>query len=150
MLGRRRALGRPLSRHLLLLREIELDAKRPALAPAPIKLEPAMFVIKERKPQPFVAAHGPIPTSVRVEVVRRDAARSREWLVLQSDDVTIEVVTWVAQVPHEIPAAFARTIPIRRDRFVGVAEPPNRVDLSTGAEMVRWFRELGHDHRRVV
>src|SRR6266705_2256817 len=41
--------------------EIEFDPKIPALAPTTVEMEPPAVVGDEWKPQPFVAAHRPIP-----------------------------------------------------------------------------------------
>ncbi len=130
--------------------EIEFDPEIPALAPTTVEMEPPAVVGDEWKPQPFVAAHRPIPASLGVEDRFRVPPSAPERLVRDAHDVKIEVVAGIAQMPHEIPATFAGAIPLRRDRLVGVPEPPDRVHLSARAEAGRLAWTVGHHQCRYV
>jgi len=79
---------------------------------------------------------------VRVECVTGEPAHTSKGLVVQADDVGIQVVERVAQMPHKISAWFARSVPIWRHRFIGIAKPPNRIQLLALREGVTAFRDV--------
>jgi len=85
----------------------------------------------------MVAAHAPIPAVVRVERFFRETANTSESFIGKANNVAIEIMAWIAQMPQESTAALAGSVPIRRNWFVGVSEPPDRVEFLAGAEPVR-------------
>src|SRR5207249_10764245 len=102
------------------------------------------------QPQPFVLAHGPIPTAVGIANLCRKAPHPHERLVGDADDVKMEVVTGVAQMVTEIAAPLALTIPIRRDRLIGIPEPLDQIEPLAGAEAVGLPRNVGYHGWRAV
>jgi hypothetical protein len=118
------------------LSEVEFHSKIPAVAPTEVKLESAALIIDKRQPQTFVFAHGPIPAAVRLRILIGKSTDSRKWLITDANHVVVEVMKWIAHVPHEFAATFALSIPGRRHRIICIFEPPDWVRLLTGAEFV--------------
>src|SRR5258708_7417037 len=92
---------------LLLLKKVELEPEVPALSPPAVKLETATVVIDKRQPQTFVSANRPIPTPIGIGHMLGETANPRERLVSYAHDIRREIVTRIAQMPHEIAAALA-------------------------------------------
>jgi len=147
---RRRACFGFLGRRFLLLCEIELEAQISSLAPTAIEMEPAAVVGNEWKPKAFVTAHCPVPTTIGIADFLGKTSDARERFVRDAHDVERKIVTGIAQVPHEIPAALARTIPIRRDRLVCVSEPRDRVQFFPGAVAAGQTRVVGQHFARTA
>ena len=85
----------------------------------------------------MVAAHAPIPAVVRVERILGETANASEWFVGQTNNVAIKIVAGITQMPQEITAALAGSVPIGRNWFISVSEPPERVEFLAGAKPVR-------------
>ena len=112
-----------------LLSEVEFHSKIPAVAPAQVKLKSASLIIHKGKPQAFVFADRPIPAAVRFRIFIGKSANAPKWFITDADNVVVEVMKWIAHVPHEFAATFALSIPGRRHRIIRIFEPPDRVPL---------------------
>jgi hypothetical protein len=74
-------------------------------------------------------ARSPVPSTIRIERLFRKTSHASEPLIRKAENIAIEIVTGVAQVPHEITAVAAWPIPIRRHWFVSIAQPPDWVNF---------------------
>jgi hypothetical protein len=95
-------------------------------------------------------ARAPVPSAIRVECGFRKTPHASESLIGKADDVTVEIVTRITQVPHEITAAAARTVPIRRHWFVSIAQPPDRVNFLPDGKSVRWIWNVNNENRMII
>ena len=97
-----------------------------------------------------VAAHPPIPAVARVKRILGETANPSESFVGQTNNVAIEIVARIAQMPQEGTAALAGSVPIGRNWFISVSEPPDRVEFLAGAEPVRLLGNVNTGYRIVV
>jgi len=123
-------------RLLLLFSKVEFHSKIAAFAPAAIKMEPASVIIQEGKSQTFVTGNSPIPTTIWVSNISREAAHTDKRFVGDTHDVKSEIVARVAQTPGKFSGTFSGSIPLGWNRVVGIPEPPDRVQLLTSAELM--------------
>jgi len=119
-----------------LLSEVEFHAEIAAVAPAAVELKSAAFIVHKGEPQTFVLADRPIPAAIWIRNFIGKTSDACKWLVSDADDVVVEVVEWVAHVPHEFATTLPLSIPGRRDRIVGISKPPDRVRFLTGVELL--------------
>ena len=119
--------------------KIQFDSEIAALAPAEVKVEPAMLAGKERQHSQFAPGHREIPAAVRVGIPLRISAAADECFVPDADDVMIKIVEWIAEMPQKKPAFGIRPIPRGRLRIVNVPKPPDRIELVVKMD----FRQIG-------
>ena len=118
-------------------RELELNSKSTARTPATVGSESASTIREVGKWEVMVATHAPIPPVVRVERIFGKTANTSESFVGKANNVAIEIVAWIAQMPQESTAALGGSVPIWGSWFVSISEPPDRVEFLAGAEPVR-------------
>ena len=124
-------------RNVFVRSAFELHSKSTARTPATVGSESAPTIGDVGKWEVMIAARAPIPAVVRVERILGKSANPRESFVGEANHVAIEIVAWIAQMPQESAAALTGPVPIGRNWFVGVSEPPDRVEFLAGAEPVR-------------
>ena len=93
-----------------------------------------------------VAAHPPIPAVARVKRILGETANPSESFVGKANHVAIEIVARIAQMPQESTAALAGSVPIGRNWFVSISEPPERVEFLAGAKPVRLFWNVNNGY----
>jgi len=116
-------------RNFLFFNIVEFHPEITGVTPAAVEFEAATVVREEWQSKPFVMAYRPVPASLRIRNVGGIPAYASEFLVRDSHHVECKVVARVAHVPHFVPAAIARAIPIGRNRLVGVTKPPRRIEF---------------------
>ena len=97
-----------------------------------------------------VAAHPPIPAVARVKRILGETANPSESFVGKANHVAIEIVARIAQMPQEITAALAGSVPIGRNWFISVSEPPDRVDFLADAKPVPLLGNVNYEYRVAV
>ena len=133
-------------RNIFVRSAFELHSKSTARTPATVGSESAPTIGDVGKWEVMIAARAPIPAVVRVERILGETAKTNEWLVGQTNNVTIEIVARIAQMPQEITSALAGSVPIGRDWFVSVSQPPDRIDFLADAEPMRRLWNVNYDY----
>lgn len=108
---------------------VELDAETALTAPAEIKFKLAALIRNVWQQNYPAPRDGKIPAAVRVRHFFGIPAAPHELLVGDADDVKIEIVEWIAQIPFQRAMAVARQIPGGRDGVVGIFQPPDGIQL---------------------
>ena len=133
-------------RNILVRRELELRSKSTARTPAAISSDSAPTIREVGKLKVMVATHAPIPPVVWVERIFWETADTSEWFVGKANNVAIEIVAWIAQMPQESTAALAGSVPIWGRWFVSISEPPDRIEFLASAEPVRLFGNVNNGY----
>ena len=120
----------------MLLSEIQFHAEIPTITPAEVEFEPAALIIYKWKAKSSIPTYRPIPAAIRICNLIGKASDPCEGLVSDPDDVMIEIMERIAQMPHEISAVFALTIGRWRNRIIGIFKPPDGIQFFPGAEFV--------------
>ena len=119
--------------------EIHFDSEIAALAPAKVKVEPAALVGEEWQHGQLAPGHRKIPTAIRAGIPLRIFAAADEFPVRNADDVVIEIVERIAEMPQKNPVFGIRPKPGWRNRIIHVPEPPDRIELVVKMN----FRQVG-------
>ena len=79
------------------------DPEISALAPAEIKFESTALIGNKRQAKKLILADRSIPTAVRIENIRRKFADAHKFFIRNSDDIMIEIMKGISQIPFEPP-----------------------------------------------
>ena len=133
-------------RNIFVRSEFELQSKRSARTPPAVGSESPPTVGCIRKSQVMNATRAPIPAVVRVESIFGETASPSESFVGKAYNVAVKVMAWIAQMPQEITSALAGSVPVWRDWFVSVSQPPDRIDFLADAEPMRRLWNVNYDY----
>ena len=104
-------------------------AKRAVLAPAQIESDPVPFIRNERQQREFAPGQFKIPTAVRIGISFGIKAAAHKIFVRHADDIEIEIVERIAEMPFRDAVFVAGQIPRGRHRLVGILQPPDGIKL---------------------
>jgi hypothetical protein len=99
------------------------------LAPAEIKIEFLSFIRNERQQRQPAPRNLKIPAAMRIGVAFGIMAAADKILVRNPDDIKTKVVEGIAETPFQHAMLVARQILGWRHGFIGIFQPPDRVQL---------------------
>ena len=121
-----------------MLQQIQFHAEIAAVAPTDVELESTAVIINKGKLQPLIAANGPVPSAIWIGNSIGISSHAQVHFVSDTNYVEREVVKRIAEIPGDHARAFARAIGFWRLRVIGIAEPPDRIELLPGGEAVEF------------
>ena len=98
-------------------------------APAKIEGDFRPFVGDEWQDDELALGDLEIPAAMRVGIPLRVSSAARKGLIGYANYVMVKIVKRIAEMPFKGAVMVTRQIPFRRDRVVGIFQPPEGVEL---------------------